>query len=46
MDKICINQLIFLVENDAYGITALVLTIFFVSVANVLLLNVLVALFK
>ncbi|CAF0783238.1 unnamed protein product [Didymodactylos carnosus] len=32
--------------NDAYGTTALFLTIFFVTVANVLLLNVLVALFN
>ncbi|CAF1186544.1 unnamed protein product [Rotaria sp. Silwood1] len=34
------------VTNDAYGITAFILTIFFVSVANILLLNILVALFN
>ena len=45
-NKVYVNQLIFLVDNDAYGTVALILTILFVSVANVLLLNVLVALFK
>ena len=35
-----------LADNDAYGNTAFILTIIFVCTANVLLLNVLVALFK
>lgn len=33
-------------DNDAYGAIAFLLTIVFVCIANVLLLNVLVALFK